>query len=172
MFVCVLLLLLLFMCVFVFSVNVCVLALRCRTRNSPPCASPLLLVQSQIEESLEECNRRIDDLKAEMEEYTTSADRIRSDIKRLRFRCGCRGGAGGCSGSLLRAWARAGRYGTLRSSAKCELCDSAVLARPFYLFQCMHAFHQDCLAKEVCAPRGPCALVVDAVLAPASLYGT
>jgi hypothetical protein len=82
--------------------------------------------KEEICSSLEDYNRQIDELKREMDEATRSADLLRVDIKQLRS-----------------------RYGFVAANQKCELCAYPVLSRQFYLFPCQHAYHADCLTREV-----------------------
>lgn len=76
--------------------------------------------------SLEEYNKHIEGLKAEMEEATRSAKEIRAEIQVFR-----------------------NRYAVAQSDAKCALCEYAVMNQAFYLFPCGHMFHSDCLSSEV-----------------------
>ena len=82
--------------------------------------------KDRVVESLEDYNSRIDELKGEMMEYTSSAEKIRNEIQALK-----------------------GRRGEIQGNQVCELCDQAILSRVFYLFPCSHAFHADCLTREV-----------------------
>ena len=84
--------------------------------------------KDKIVESLEDYNARIDELKEEMDHYTSSAEQVRVEIRGLKT-----------------------RHGELRGDQVCELCDQAILSRVFYLFPCSHAFHADCLVAEVVA---------------------
>ncbi|XP_023944562.2 vacuolar protein sorting-associated protein 18 homolog isoform X2 [Bicyclus anynana] len=77
-------------------------------------------------QSLEEYNKQIEEIKAEMEEATTSAECVRNEIQSFRNR------------SVL-----------VSVSDACCLCDIALLLRPFYLFPCAHRFHSDCLLAEM-----------------------
>ena len=86
--------------------------------------------KDKIVESLEDYNARIDELKEEMDHYTSSAEQVRVEIRGLKT-----------------------RHGELRGDQVCELCDQAILSRVFYLFPCSHAFHADCLVAEVVATR-------------------
>lgn len=86
--------------------------------------------KDKIVESLEDYNARIDELKEEMDHYTSSAEQVRVEIRGLKT-----------------------RHGELRGDQVCELCDQAILSRVFYLFPCSHAFHADCLVAEVVAAR-------------------
>ena len=86
--------------------------------------------KDKIVESLEDYNARIDELKEEMDHYTSSAEQVRVEIRGLKT-----------------------RHGELRGDHVCELCDQAILSRVFYLFPCSHAFHADCLVAEVVAAR-------------------
>ena len=82
--------------------------------------------KDRVVESLEDYNSRIDELKGEMMTYTSSAEKIRNEIQALK-----------------------GRRGEIQGNQVCELCDQAILSRVFYLFPCSHAFHADCLTREV-----------------------
>eukprot|EP00163_Fabomonas_tropica_P023207 TRINITY_DN40509_c0_g1_i1.p1 TRINITY_DN40509_c0_g1~~TRINITY_DN40509_c0_g1_i1.p1 ORF type:complete len:911 (+),score=256.88 TRINITY_DN40509_c0_g1_i1:23-2734(+) len=82
--------------------------------------------------ALEDYNRHIEELKQEMDEATRSADLIRYDIKDLR-----------------------NRYGFVKVNQTCDLCHFPVLSRQFYLFPCQHAFHADCLLREVMKHLNP-----------------
>ena len=86
--------------------------------------------KDKIVESLEDYNARIDELKEEMDHYTSSAEQVRVEIRGLKT-----------------------RHGELRGDQVCELCDQAILSRVFYLFPCSHAFHADCLVAKVVAAR-------------------
>ncbi|XP_052749973.1 vacuolar protein sorting-associated protein 18 homolog isoform X2 [Galleria mellonella] len=77
-------------------------------------------------QSLQEYNMQIEELKAEMEEATRSAEYVRSEIQSFR-----------------------GRSALVSATDVCSLCDIALLLRPFYLFPCSHKFHSDCLLHEI-----------------------
>jgi len=81
--------------------------------------------KEEISKSLAQYNSKIEHLKAEMEEYTASANLIRQDITSLRS-----------------------RYGVVSSAQKCDLCSQPVLNRHFFLFPCTHAFHSSCCMAE------------------------
>lgn len=87
--------------------------------NTPP-------PQDQINLSLEEYNERIRDLRAEMDEFTRAAERIRRDIKGLR-----------------------NRYGYVSLGQRCDLSGQPVLSGPFYIFPCTHVFLAEALVREV-----------------------
>ncbi|CAI2181674.1 1175_t:CDS:10 [Funneliformis geosporum] len=82
--------------------------------------------KEEICAALEEYNSNIEELKAEMEEATKSAESIRLDIRELRC-----------------------RHAVVTTGEKCSLCDFPLLTRPFYVFPCQHAFHADCLITKV-----------------------
>lgn len=82
--------------------------------------------KDRIVDSLQDYNNKIDDLKNEMDVYTSSAETIRQEIQGLKS-----------------------RYGEIQGNQVCELCSQAILSRVFYLFPCSHAFHADCLLNEV-----------------------
>eukprot|EP00727_Mastigamoeba_balamuthi_P004186 m51a1_g13765 putative vacuolar protein sorting-associated protein 18 homolog (977) ;mRNA; r:253137-257178 len=82
--------------------------------------------KDEICRSLDEYSHQIDDLKAEMEVATRSAEATRRDIAALRSKCGI-----------------------VRARQPCGLCALPVLTRRFYYFPCAHAFHADCLVAEM-----------------------
>ncbi|CAG8443951.1 10866_t:CDS:10 [Ambispora leptoticha] len=82
--------------------------------------------KEEIITALEEYNTHINDLKADMEEATKSAESIRLDIRELRC-----------------------RFATVSTDERCSLCDFPLLTRQFYVFPCQHAFHSDCLITQV-----------------------
>ncbi|XP_013172488.1 PREDICTED: vacuolar protein sorting-associated protein 18 homolog [Papilio xuthus] len=77
-------------------------------------------------QSLQEYNTQIEDLKAEMEDATKSAECVREEIQSFRNR------------SVV-----------VSVSDSCCACALALLLRPFYLFPCAHRFHADCLLTEI-----------------------
>ncbi|WVQ94630.1 hypothetical protein IAU59_001710 [Kwoniella sp. CBS 9459] len=78
--------------------------------------------KTEICSALEEYSARIDDLKAEMDEATASAESIRRDIEGL-----------------------ANRFVTIEPGDKCWKCGVNLTTRQFYVFPCQHVFHADCL---------------------------
>lgn len=80
----------------------------------------------EIIDSLEVYNDRIDQLKEEMQDYTQSAELIRSDMQKLRKRCAIVSG-----------------------NQRCELTGQNILGKEFYLFPCSHAFHATALRQEM-----------------------
>ena len=46
------------------------------------------------------------------------------------------------------------RYAIVEPGEKCWLCSLPVLSRQFFVFPCQHAFHSDCLGKEVLEGAG------------------
>ncbi|KAL7419717.1 tethering complex subunit [Cryptotrichosporon argae] len=78
--------------------------------------------KAEICSALEDYSRKIDDLRAEMDEATASAAAIRRDIDAL-----------------------AGRFVMVEPGEKCWKCAAALVARQFYVFPCQHVFHADCL---------------------------
>ncbi|XP_013200015.1 vacuolar protein sorting-associated protein 18 homolog [Amyelois transitella] len=83
-------------------------------------------------QSLQEYNNQIEELKAEMEEATKSAELVRSEIQSFR-----------------------NRSVHVSVTDECCLCEITLLLRPFYLFPCGHKFHSDCLLAEIQPILGP-----------------
>ncbi len=78
-------------------------------------------------DSLQEYSAHIQDLKNEMDEAYSSAERIRGDIHEHKS-----------------------RYTFVRATEKCCMCRTYLMARPFHLFtSCGHKFHTDCLIEAV-----------------------
>ncbi len=82
--------------------------------------------QEEICAALEDYSRRIDELKQDMDESEATAAHIRADIKALEQ-----------------------RYAIVEPGERCHVCALPLLARPFFVFPCQHAFHSDCLARRV-----------------------
>lgn len=61
-----------------------------------------------------------------MEEATRSADLVRKDIQTFR-----------------------NRYTFIKSTDICDICESKLMVKPFYMFPCNHKFHSDCLQEEL-----------------------
>ncbi|EGD73813.1 hypothetical protein PTSG_12329 [Salpingoeca rosetta] len=82
--------------------------------------------QRNIQRSLESYNKEIQQLRESMEQSTTSARAIRADILQLNK-----------------------RVERVHGDMMCDVCEYPLLTRAFYLFPCHHAFHKDCLMREV-----------------------
>lgn len=82
--------------------------------------------KDDICEALEEYGHQIEQLKTEMNTATEAAEAIKRDIADLR-----------------------NRFVVVDAAAKCDSCGDQLLARQFYVFPCQHAFHADCLIREV-----------------------
>ena len=41
------------------------------------------------------------------------------------------------------------RYCKVQSTVKCQICGTRLMTSSFYMFPCQHAYHKDCLTKEV-----------------------
>ncbi len=100
-----------------------------------PFFPPFSIIASFKEEickSLEDHKARIEGLRAEMEEYTESAEAIQAEIKSLGKR-------------------------TLKMSAMqpCEECYQLAVSQEFYVFPCGHAFHSECLFRALCPYLSP-----------------
>ncbi|KAG2023080.1 DigA protein [Coprinopsis cinerea AmutBmut pab1-1] len=78
--------------------------------------------KEEIAHALEGYSAHIEDLKAEMDEATKTADSIQRDIEALKH-----------------------RFITIDAGEQCSSCSNLLLMRQFYVFPCHHAFHADCL---------------------------
>jgi len=82
--------------------------------------------KEEICDALEGYSAHIERLKEDMNEATRSAEAIKSDIADLQ-----------------------NRFVVVDANEKCGSCTQQLLTRQFYVFPCQHAFHADCLIKEV-----------------------
>lgn len=82
--------------------------------------------KAEICNALEDYSAKIEELRAEMDEATASAESIKKDIDNL-----------------------ANRFVTVEMGDKCWKCGLALVSRQFYVFPCQHFFHADCLITMV-----------------------
>jgi len=82
--------------------------------------------KEEICTALEDYSRQIEGLKREMDESSLTAANIKNDIAALD-----------------------NRYAIVEPGEKCHVCSLPLLTRQFFVFPCQHAFHSDCLGKEV-----------------------
>ncbi|GAA5923143.1 tethering complex subunit PEP3 [Sporobolomyces koalae] len=105
--------------------------------------------KDEICDALEGYSAHIEKLKEDMNEATRSAEAIKSDIADLE-----------------------NRFVVVDANEKCGSCAQQLLTRQFYVFPCQHAFHADCLIKEVTKSLSPTQLRrmldLQARLAPAA----
>lgn len=82
--------------------------------------------KAEICTALEQYASRIDELRAEMDEATQSAESIKRDIEAL-----------------------SNRFVTVEAGDKCWRCGLGLFSRQFYVFPCQHTFHADCMISMV-----------------------
>ncbi|KAF2093954.1 hypothetical protein NA57DRAFT_47713 [Rhizodiscina lignyota] len=87
--------------------------------------------KEEICTALEEYSRHIDALKREMDDSARTAAHIKADIRALDS-----------------------RYAIVEPGEKCFICRLPLLVRQFFVFPCQHAFHGDCLGKQVMEQSG------------------
>jgi hypothetical protein len=87
--------------------------------------------KDEICTALEIYSRHIDELRQEMDNSAQTARQIRSEIAGLDT-----------------------RYAIVEPGEKCWICSLPLLSRQFFVFPCQHAFHSDCLGKEVLEGAG------------------
>ncbi|KAJ5708826.1 hypothetical protein N7493_010160 [Penicillium malachiteum] len=87
--------------------------------------------KDEICSALEEYSRLIDNLRQEMDNSAHTARQIRNEISGLDT-----------------------RYAIVEPGEKCWICSLPLLSRQFFVFPCQHAFHSDCLGKEVLEGAG------------------
>uniref|UniRef100_W8B004 Vacuolar protein sorting-associated protein 18 homolog n=1 Tax=Ceratitis capitata TaxID=7213 RepID=W8B004_CERCA len=77
-------------------------------------------------EALKDYNQKIQELKHEMDECDKQAERVMKDLQNVRER-------------------------SIRISAQenCNLCETFLMVKPFFIFVCGHKFHSDCLEKQI-----------------------
>ena len=81
------------------------------------------ILTGAICDSLQEYSEHIQQLKDEMEEAYSTAERIRHDMQNQKK-----------------------KYTFVRATDKCCMCKNHLMAKPFHLFiNCGHKFHSDCL---------------------------
>jgi len=82
--------------------------------------------RTEISRSLSTYAQQIEDLKQEMEVYTSNAKHIRADSQKLR-----------------------NRFATINARKGCNLCGKPAIQRAFYAFPCRHLFHVECAEDYV-----------------------
>lgn len=87
--------------------------------------------KNEICTALEDYSRHIDALRQEMDNSAQTARQIRGEISGLDT-----------------------RYAIVEPGEKCWICSLPLLSRQFFVFPCQHAFHSDCLGKEVLEGAG------------------
>lgn len=87
--------------------------------------------KDEICTALEDYSRHIDALRQEMDNSAQTARQIRAEIAGLDS-----------------------RYAIVEPGEKCWICALPVLSRQFFVFPCQHAFHSDCLGREVLEGAG------------------
>ena len=87
--------------------------------------------KDEICTALEDYSRHIDALRQEMDNSAETARQIRSEIGGLDT-----------------------RYAIVEPGEKCWVCSLPLLTRQFFVFPCQHAFHSDCLGREVLEGAG------------------
>ncbi|KAJ2676350.1 tethering complex subunit [Coemansia sp. RSA 1085] len=76
--------------------------------------------------ALEDYEMQIQDLRAEMDEATRTAEAMQSDMTTLK-----------------------NRFAILSTEETCQVCNEPLWIRQFYAFPCQHSFHSDCLTRRV-----------------------
>lgn len=87
--------------------------------------------KDEICTALEDYSRHIDALRQEMDNSAETARQIRAEIAALDA-----------------------RYAIVEPGEKCWICSLPLLSRQFFVFPCQHAFHSDCLGREVLESAG------------------
>ncbi|KAJ5360669.1 Pep3/Vps18/deep orange [Penicillium concentricum] len=87
--------------------------------------------KDEICTALEDYSRHIDSLRQEMDNSALTARQIRGEISGLDT-----------------------RYAIVEPGERCWICSLPVLSRQFFVFPCQHAFHSDCLGREVLEGAG------------------
>ena len=77
-------------------------------------------------ESLEVYHSTITNLKEEMKEAAENLKEIKNEVEALKK-----------------------KHSVVRTCNNCDLCDEAILLKPFHVFPCNHLFHSDCLLSAI-----------------------
>lgn len=80
----------------------------------------------EVIKGLEKSSRRLEQIDDEMNQSLRSSKTMQSQIAELKK-----------------------RYVLVEQGEECQLCEFPLVTRNFYVFPCQHAFHYDCLIKEL-----------------------
>jgi len=77
-------------------------------------------------ECLDQYNQKILDLKQQLAEHSKSAEELRKKQRKQRH-----------------------KHITITPTQECDLCGTSIFKKEFYVFPCLHAFHRDCIYRQL-----------------------
>jgi len=77
-------------------------------------------------ECLDQYNSKILDLKQQLAEHSKSAEELRKKQRKQRH-----------------------KHITINPNQECDLCGQSIFKKEFYVFPCLHAFHRECIYKQL-----------------------
>ena len=77
-------------------------------------------------ECLDQYNAKITDLKQQLEEHSKNAEILRKQQRKQRH-----------------------KHITINPSQMCDICFTSIFKKEFYVFPCLHAFHRECVYKQI-----------------------
>jgi hypothetical protein len=77
-------------------------------------------------ECLDQYNSKILDLKQQLSEHSKSAEELRKKQRKQRH-----------------------KHITINPAQECDLCATSIFKREFYVFPCLHAFHRECVYRQL-----------------------
>lgn len=75
---------------------------------------------------LDQYNSKIMDLKQQLAEHSKSAEELRRKQRKQRH-----------------------KHITINPQQECDICSTSIFKKEFYVFPCLHAFHRDCIARQL-----------------------
>jgi hypothetical protein len=77
-------------------------------------------------ECLDQYNSKILDLKQQLSEHSKSAEELRKKQRKQRH-----------------------KHITINPNQECDLCGTSIFKKEFYVFPCLHAFHRECIHRQL-----------------------
>jgi hypothetical protein len=77
-------------------------------------------------ECLDQYNSKILDLKQQLAEHSKSAEELRKKQRKQRH-----------------------KHITINPQQECDLCSQSIFKHEFYVFPCLHAFHRECIYRQI-----------------------
>jgi hypothetical protein len=77
-------------------------------------------------ECLDQYNSKILELKQQLSEHSKSAEELRKKQRKQRH-----------------------KHITINPQQECDICQTSIFKREFYVFPCLHAFHRECIYRQL-----------------------